>query len=511
MSPDNREGPDGGPELVLRDSEQALRESEARYTSLFANMLEGFAYCRMIFEEGEPRDFVYLDVNKKFHELTGLRDVVGKRVTEVIPGIRKSNPELFEIYGRVSLTGTPEWFETHLDDIGWLSISVYSPVREHFVAVFENITDRRRAEDALRDSEARFRFLVDNSPDLIFRLRFEQEPRFEYMSPSSTAMTGYTPSEFYADPQLAISLVAPDDRQQMAELFASPENIPDSLSLSVIRKDGSLAWWGVRLVSFRDEEGNVAIVQGICRNITELKRAEDDLRQSLDDLRRTDEQRRHLLSRLVAAQEEERARVAAGIHDDSIQVMSAVGMRLGALLGSPSEEERVQAIRKLEETVSASVSRLRYLIFELRPRVLDEDGLSAALRVYLDLMREQTGIDVSLVDHLATQPETADRVILYRIAQEALANVRKHSRASHAVVTLNPQDGGVLVRIEDDGVGFDQASRGSSDALHIGLAAMRERAESAGGWIHIESSPGSGTRLEFYVPGGGTSIEPAKD
>jgi signal transduction histidine kinase len=142
--------------------------------------------------------------------------------------------------------------------------------------------------------------------------------------------------------------------------------------------------------------------------------------------------------------------------------------------------------------------------------VLDEDGLSAALRVYLDFMREHTDIAVSLVDHLTIQPEAADRVILYRIAQEALANVRKHSRASHAVATLNPQDGGVLVRIEDDGVGFDQASRGSSDALHVGLAAMRERAELAGGWMQIESSPGVGTRLEFYVPGGGTSVEPAK-
>ncbi|MBI1795269.1 MAG: PAS domain S-box protein [Chloroflexi bacterium] len=122
--------------------------SENQYHSLFENMLDGFAYCEMLFDKsGQPLDFIYLDVNRAFGELTGLMDVIGKKVSEVIPGIRASNPKLFEIYGRVALSGKPEKFETYLDSLKmWLSISVYSPQKGSFVAVFDNITERRQAE-----------------------------------------------------------------------------------------------------------------------------------------------------------------------------------------------------------------------------------------------------------------------------------------------------------------------------------------------------------------------------
>ncbi len=136
----------------LRQAEEVLRESEKRYHSLSENMLEGYAHCRMLFEQDRPLDFVYLNVNSAFEKLTGLADVVGKRVTEVIPGIRESHPGLFEIYGRVALTGMPEKFETYFAALDvWLSVSVYSTERECFVTVFDNITERKRAEEKLHD------------------------------------------------------------------------------------------------------------------------------------------------------------------------------------------------------------------------------------------------------------------------------------------------------------------------------------------------------------------------
>ncbi|MBI5035377.1 MAG: PAS domain-containing protein [Chloroflexi bacterium] len=132
-------------------AEEILRKSEQRYRSLFENMLNGFAYCRMLFLNNVPQDFTYLAVNRAFETLTGLQDVVGKQVTQVIPGIKESNPELFEIYGRVVLTGKPEYFETYVAPLGsWFSISVYSPEPEHFVAIFDNITGRKQAEHAIR-------------------------------------------------------------------------------------------------------------------------------------------------------------------------------------------------------------------------------------------------------------------------------------------------------------------------------------------------------------------------
>jgi PAS domain S-box-containing protein len=142
-------------ELALAaEREQAamkISESEKRYHSLFENMLDGFAYCRMLFDDrGTPADFVYLDVNVAFVKLTGVANAVGKKVTEVFPGLRESNPELFEIYGRVALTGVPQTFETEFKPLGvWLSVSVYSPEREHFVAVFDDITERKRAQEEI--------------------------------------------------------------------------------------------------------------------------------------------------------------------------------------------------------------------------------------------------------------------------------------------------------------------------------------------------------------------------
>lgn len=142
-------------------AEEALRQSEEHYRSLFDNMLNGFAYCRMIFADGRPRDFTYLEVNGAFETLTGLKEVVGKNVSAVIPGICETDPQLLEIYGRVALTGVPEQFERYVRALGmWFAISVYSPQREHFVAVFDVITERKQAEAALRAAKQQLHALV---------------------------------------------------------------------------------------------------------------------------------------------------------------------------------------------------------------------------------------------------------------------------------------------------------------------------------------------------------------
>ena len=151
-----------------KQAEEALKESESRYHSLFDNMTEGYAYCKMLFDNnGHPLDFVFLEANNSFGRLTGLADVIGKKVSEVIPGIRKTDPELFRIYGRVALTCKPERFEFYVEALkNWFSISVYCPQKEYFVAVFDVITERKRAEEALRESEEQFRTLADTIPNL---------------------------------------------------------------------------------------------------------------------------------------------------------------------------------------------------------------------------------------------------------------------------------------------------------------------------------------------------------
>jgi len=138
----------------LYEAEAALAASDERFRLLFAGMTEGFAYCQMLFENGEPVDFIYLDVNAAFEEQTGLRNVAGRRVSEVIPGIREADPELFALFARVATTGTPEHVEIFVSALGdWFDVSAYRPAPEHFVAVFEVITDRKRAEDMVRESQ----------------------------------------------------------------------------------------------------------------------------------------------------------------------------------------------------------------------------------------------------------------------------------------------------------------------------------------------------------------------
>jgi PAS domain S-box-containing protein len=147
-----------------QEAEQALFESRKRYGALFSQMLEGVAYCQMLFDEaGEPADWIYLEVNPAFEALTGLRRAVGKRVTQLIPGVRDANPELFAIYGRVAQTGVAEEFETYLPALQrWFLVKVYRPQAGHFAAVFENVTERKRLHDALHQSAQHYRDVVEN-------------------------------------------------------------------------------------------------------------------------------------------------------------------------------------------------------------------------------------------------------------------------------------------------------------------------------------------------------------
>ncbi|MCX6689336.1 MAG: PAS domain S-box protein, partial [Methanoregula sp.] len=176
----------------IRRAEEALRESEEKHRTLYDNMSEGFAYCRMIYtSDGQPEDFIYLNVNQAFDRITSTKTVTMKRVTGVYPGIRESYPELFVIYGRVASTGTPESFEINFKPIEkWLHISVYSPEKEYFVAVFEDITERKRAEEELRESKALVDAVVENVPLMIF-LKEAKDLRFVIFNRAGEELLGY--------------------------------------------------------------------------------------------------------------------------------------------------------------------------------------------------------------------------------------------------------------------------------------------------------------------------------
>jgi signal transduction histidine kinase len=225
-----------------------------------------------------------------------------------------------------------------------------------------------------------------------------------------------------------------------------------------------------------------------------------DHHRTLRSLRQLDEQRRSLLERLVTSQEEERRQVAGDIHDDAIQAMVAVTLQLQVLAGRLRDPGAYEMLERLKATAAESVGRLRQLVFELRPPPLDEVGLAAAIDQYARRAGELAGFSVQLGDEAAGELPPELRVVAYRIVQEALANVRVHARASRVAIRLKEVEGGLLVRVSDDGIGFLPGLTERRPAGHLGLISMREQATMAGGWCRVASAPGMGTTVELWLP-----------
>ncbi|MDX8031102.1 PAS domain-containing sensor histidine kinase [Lentzea sp. BCCO 10_0856] len=248
-----------------------------------------------------------------------------------------------------------------------------------------------------------------------------------------------------------------------------------------VRKDGTRFWANVIITALYGDDGELRGFGKVTRDMTERRRAEQQL---------TD--RRRLLAHLVEAQERERQRIAWDVHDDTIQAMVAVDMRLQLLAGKLPDEYR-QAVDQLDSAVRATISRLRNLVFRVRPPGIERQGLRNSLAVYL--------ADTAMVGeiHYSLEREPADdaAITIFRICQEALTNVRKHARASSAAITLSTVDRGFLVRVTDDGVGLPDLD---PNAGHFGLIEMRERAEASGGWCTVTAREGGGTVVEFWLP-----------
>ncbi|MDO8990104.1 MAG: PAS domain S-box protein [Sideroxyarcus sp.] len=262
-----------------KQAEQKLSESEKYFRSLFENMLEGYAYCRIILEQGMPRDFVYIDVNHAFGNLTGLKDVVGKNVSEVIPGIRESNPEMFEIYGRVALTGQPEHFESYVDALKiWFSISVYCPKKEYFVAVFDNVTERKKTEGALR----KLSLAVEQSPSSIFIT--DLDANIEFVNAAFVKSTGYSSDEVIGkNPRLLQSGKTPTTTYDAMWAHLNRGEVWRGELINQ-RKNGSEYIESVLVSPVRQPDGNVSHYLSINEDITQFKQAQEAISKLNEEL-----------------------------------------------------------------------------------------------------------------------------------------------------------------------------------------------------------------------------------
>ena len=257
---------------------EALQESEKKYRGLFEHMFEGVAYCSMVFEDGQPTDFIYLDVNRAFATLTGLKDVVGKRASQVIPGLRENDYGLLEVYGRVARTGVHEKLETRVESMDmWFSISLYSPEQGFFVAVFDVITERKRAEAALKESEEKYRAVIETTGTGYAVVDTEGrvlEANSEYLRltgrASSLEILGKRPMEWTADHDLL--------RNSEAVQKCVREGVIRNLELDYVNPQGQVTPVEINATMVTDARG--ARIVAMCRDISERKHAERALRES---------------------------------------------------------------------------------------------------------------------------------------------------------------------------------------------------------------------------------------
>jgi PAS domain S-box-containing protein len=347
----------------------------------------------------------------------------------------------------------------------------------------------------MRAAEDRFQQLVEHSPDAM--LIVNSKGRIQLANARTASLFGYDLDQLIGRP---LETLIPDQPLTVSlRDWNETQEEPAGHSMNLVgrRSDAKQFPADVSVSPLRTEEGQLTALT--IRDITEAQRAQFALERSLELLEGTDRDRQALLSRLVYVQEEERRRIAADIHDDTIQVITAASLRLQQLRRRLRDPQELQVMDKLEETLKRSLSRLRQLIFDLRPSSLEHGNLAAALRSLLEQVRAETGTEYRLEDRLVAKPPVETMALIYRIAQEALMNVRKHAQAKTVRVQLLGLDDGCLVRIVDDGVGYSPLEVESRPG-HLGLALIQERAQIAGGWCRIESAPGSGTTVEFWVP-----------
>ena len=483
-------------QVIVRDitqrkqTERALRESEERLTLAFAGAQEGVWDWNL-----ETGAVVY---STRWKEMLGYED------HEVEPHLsaweRLLHPddkarayELNETVVRGGNTYEGEFRLRHKDGHFVHVLSRGCPIRREpggpvvrIVGTHFDLTERQRAEAALRESEERLTLAFAGAQEGVWDWNLVTGA--VVYSTQWKHMLGYSEEEIEPHVSAWERLVHPDDRQRahdVNEEVARGERTYEA-EFRLRHKAGHYVHVLSRGLPVRREPGGPVVrIVGTHFDLTERKQAD------------AERARTELLARLVFAQEDERRRIAREMHDQFGEQLTALGRGIGRLKEACGEhsdlQERIEALEVVAQQIDRDVD---HLVWELRPTALDDLGLRAALASYVDDWSKRVRMSAELHtsglldDRLAAETETA----LYRIAQEALTNVAKHSNASKVDVILERRADHVLLVVEDDGVGFDFDDAGRRGE-GFGLLGMQERAALVGANLQIESTPGEGTTI----------------
>jgi PAS domain S-box-containing protein len=477
-----------------RAAEEAVRRSQARLRAFTDN-----SPSAMWLKDHDGR---YRFANAKFLERHALREeqLIGRTDAELFP--RRQALALAAHDTEVLALGRPVQFEEQSREAGVERFAMVSkfPVVDaagHVAgvgAVAADITDRRLTEQALREQ----RSLLAEAQKVAGLGSWEWDPESGRVlwSEELYRIYGLSPGSFQPSFEAYLERVHPEDRQNSGAMMARAlmDGRGFTLQERIVRPGGEVRYLRSHGEVVRSERGKPVKILGACLDVTEQRHSETALRQAAQDLH-------GLTRRLVQAEEGERRRVARELHDRVGQSLSALNINLDIVLRNP---ELAPAARKRLEDSLALVERtlesIENVMADLRPPLLDEYGLAAALGWHAEEFSRRTGIAASVED---AAPEVAKALrveaalALFRIAQEALNNVLKHAHAASVTMRIGRDENHVTLEVRDDGQGFDA---GKARAGRLGMTTMRERAEAAGGELQVESAEGQGACVRVRVP-----------
>jgi PAS domain S-box-containing protein len=378
----------------------------------------------------------------------------------------------------------------------------------HYMVVYDlDVTDRVLAEERIRhqnqelerrirdraaeleNANAMLRAVLEGIADPVYVK--DADGRYVLVNSAAAGSVGLRPEDYVGrtDAELFPAEVAGQLRAH--DRAATSSDGPRRFRETFDTPKGPRVYQAVK-APWRDTTGRILGVVGVSRDVTEQERVEAE--------------RRRLLERLHEVQEEERRRIAVDLHDGPVQGLAMLGYKLArarVLLEAGETEPALALVGECEADVAGEVEALRRTLRDLRPLVLDQHGLEVALHDHAHAVRERAGLSSCRVTarlggrRLDPSTETA----LFRVAQQALANVAEHAGATSAEVLLEASaTGGVRLRVVDDGRGFDPSQVQTAPHLYFGLTTMRERVEAIGGRLSIRTAPGEGTTVEALVP-----------